>query len=69
MAFFTRINSTVPFLPSDECHSENSTLKNFNEESTKRDIQNTSDNGDSKNVNDMSNHYDYVIDRVLGVEV
>ncbi|XP_974791.2 protein kibra isoform X1 [Tribolium castaneum] len=47
MAFFTRVNSNVPFLPPDECHSKDS------------------EPSDSA----QSGRYEYVVDRVLGVEV
>lgn len=53
MAFFTRVNSNVPFLPSDECH-----------EVMKKDGGGSS-NGDGE----QAGRFEYVIDRVLGVEV
>lgn len=75
MAFFTRVNTNVPFLPNNECHSENDTQQHINEEKNqctnsdnrKRDVGKNGESGDSKN--DPSSRYGYVKDRVLGVEV
>lgn len=75
MTFFTRVNTNVPFLPSDECHSDSSTLKK-NEDSTSC-TNNTSDNSsevkdvasDNGKTNKEQGRYEYVVDRVLGVEV
>lgn len=78
MSFFTRVNTNVPFLPSDECHSENGTLKRNSEENSS--CTNVSDScveisvtesGSSNAVqsNKDLGRYEYVVDRVLGVEV
>lgn len=74
MAFFTRVNTNVPFLP-NECHSENDTQQQLSEEksqctnsdSKKSEVGKSGESGDSKN--DSSSRYDYIKDRVLGVEV
>lgn len=78
MAFFTRVNTNVPFLPSDECHSlddNNISLKKDSEEAE----QCTNDNERNNNVSSVVSEnetattaaarYEYVVDRVLGVEV
>lgn len=76
MTFFTRVNTNVPFLPSDECHSDSSTLKK-NEDSASC-TNNISDStsevkkhaaGDNGKTNKDQGRYEYVVDRVLGVEV
>ncbi|CAG9854227.1 unnamed protein product [Phyllotreta striolata] len=76
MAFFTRSDTNVPFLPShDECHSTNNTLKRSSIEDksdekclvTDEIQENGLDNIDEKN--NSEKRYDYVVDRVLGVEV
>lgn len=66
MAFFTRVNTNVPFLPSEECHSlddNSSTLKRSSEQCNENN--NNSENG----VSEATSRYEYVVDRVLGVEV
>lgn len=80
MAFFTRVNTNVPFLPSDECHSlddNSSTLKRSpevtaeqctNDNSTTNSNNNESNNNSENSVSE-SGRYEYVVDRVLGVEV
>lgn len=78
MSFFTRVNTNVPFLPSDECHSENGTLKRNSEENTSCTNVSDScvgisetkcDSSTAVQSNKESGRYDYVVDRVLGVEV
>lgn len=74
MAFFTRTSSSIPYLPTDECHADNSTLKSSKEDggsSTKTtDIKRNSDKGDNKsNECPSTEQYTYVVDRALGVEV
>ncbi|KAG5886982.1 hypothetical protein JTB14_006623 [Gonioctena quinquepunctata] len=77
MAFFTRTDTNVPFLPSDECHSDNNTLKRSSSEEKPRCtnsevLSNGSiDGGEGGKTDDDENaaRYDYVVDRVLGVEV
>ncbi|KAJ8922722.1 hypothetical protein NQ315_007757 [Exocentrus adspersus] len=70
MAFFTKVNTNVPFLPSNECHSENSTRQRSSEERNQCTNGEEGKSGDGvDNKNDSSNRYDYVKDRVLGVEV
>lgn len=89
MAFFTRSDSNVPFLPTqDECHSTSNTLKRSSTEdkpaavekcclSRCEDIKQIKQNGldDDSIVNgdedaiDTDQRFDYVVDRVLGVEV
>ncbi|KAF5305657.1 hypothetical protein FQR65_LT18678 [Abscondita terminalis] len=76
MAFFTKVNTNVPFLPTEECHS-NVSITEQNEEQSQ--CSNTSENSDNKvaeeiacneNVQETTGgHYEYVVDRVLGVEV
>lgn len=74
MAFFTRTSSNIPYLPTEECHGDNSTLKSSKEDggnskSTNNNKQN-SDKGDNKsNECPSKDQYPYVVDRVLGVEV
>lgn len=74
MAFFTRTSSSIPYLPSDECHADNSTLKSSKEDGGNcnklTDNKQNSDKGDNKS-NECSSkeQYTYVVDRVLGVEV
>lgn len=68
MAFFTRVNTNVPFLPSEECHSlddNSSTLKRSAEQCNNNENNNNSENG----VSEATSRYEYVVDRVLGVEV
>lgn len=64
MAFFTRVNSNVPFLPPDQCHLGKSCdkLTEVNENDVKMKVI----GGENKQ---ESNRYEYVVDRVLGVEV
>lgn len=77
MAFFTRVNTNVPFLPSDECHSldhNSSTLKKSSEEAEQCTNDNQNNNSKESSVvseNDAATaaRYEYVVDRVLGVEV
>lgn len=73
MAFFTRVNTTVPCLPSTECHSEpasslpeSADVEISNIES--RDNESNKSNKDNKNSEGLD-RYNYVLDRVLGVEV
>ncbi|XP_057670637.1 protein kibra isoform X1 [Diorhabda carinulata] len=75
MAFFTRSDSIVPFFPTqDECHHSivDSTKRPMNEESSQSVVGEVNDC--NKNVGDEENstgdgRYNYVVDRVLGVEV
>lgn len=77
MAFFTRVNTNVPFLPSEECSSlddNSSTLKRSSEERADQCIgSNTNDDAPTGGENNDSaietGRYEYVVDRVLGVEV
>lgn len=74
MAFFTRTSSSIPYLPTDECHADNSTLKLCKEDggsSTKTtNDNNSSDKGDNRiNECPSTDQFTYVVDRVLGVEV
>lgn len=74
MAFFTRTSSSIPYLPTDECHADNNTLKSSKENgaSSNKATENkrNSANGDNKsNECPSTEQYTYVIDRVLGVEV
>nr|XP_023013961.1 protein kibra isoform X1 [Leptinotarsa decemlineata] len=68
MAFFTRTDTNVPFLPSDECHSENNTLKRLSEEKPQLTNGEVRANG-LEDGEGNAGRYDYVVDRVLGVEV
>ncbi|KAK9886964.1 hypothetical protein WA026_019222 [Henosepilachna vigintioctopunctata] len=73
MAFFTRVNTNVPFLPSDECHLDRSQLKKTEDVQCLEDSVNKSDCKESerscsKNKESLE-RYDYVVDRVMGVEV
>ncbi|KAF5304566.1 hypothetical protein FQA39_LY09617 [Lamprigera yunnana] len=74
MAFFTKVNTNVPFLPTEECHSNASVSEQMEE----RSQCSTSDSSDNKveeesmcnkDAKETADHYKYVIDRVLGVEV
>lgn len=67
MAFFTRVNTNVPFLLPEQCHAENSHIEN-DAEDMKCEIDDKIDCVDSQKKDD-SGRYDYVVDRVLGVEV
>lgn len=82
MSFFTRVNTNVPFLPSDECHSENGTLKRNSDENASctnvsdncaevnnRETASGNDDNNATQSNKESGRYEYVVDRVLGVEV
>lgn len=78
MYFFTRVNTNVPFLPSDECHSENGTLKRSSKENASctnvsdscvEISESASDGATAVQSNKESGRYEYVVDRVLGVEV
>lgn len=64
MAFFTRVSTDVPFLPSDECHSAEEGKGATGEGGTKDDSENGSNEADA-----TAGRYEYVVDRVLGVEV
>ncbi|KAJ3658274.1 hypothetical protein Zmor_010024 [Zophobas morio] len=64
MAFFTRVNSNVPFLPSDECHSDTTKSKDEPENSEPSEVKNNEAESSGQ-----SGRYEYVVDRVLGVEV
>lgn len=73
MAFFTRTSSRIPYLPTDECHGDTSTLTKSSKEdgsTVKSTDKNNSDKGDNKsNECTATDQYKYVVDRVLGVEV
>ncbi|XP_044747979.1 protein kibra [Coccinella septempunctata] len=70
MAFFTRVNTNVPFLPSDECHLDRLLSKQVEEEKSQCPIENVNRINDNEtNLKESSERYDYVIDRVMGVEV
>lgn len=96
MAFFTKLSSNVPFLPSDQCHQEdtNSLPPVSPSTSTRRDLDleyatcststSTLDNVDAKDnkqIRDKADgvessqngeeptRFEYVVDRVRGVEV
>lgn len=73
MAFFTRVTTNVPFLPSDECHLDRLQSKPTEEEKSQCPLVTTNRNKDNE-TNTTKNkespeRYDYVIDRVMGVEV
>lgn len=73
MAFFTRTSSSIPYLPTDECHADSNTLKSPKENgASNKDTENkwNSDKGNNKsNEYPSTEQYTYVVDRVLGVEV
>lgn len=84
MAFFTRVNTNVPFLPtttsSSECHAldknDNSPSITIDEDNCNKpntDVRENAEGEDDSNRNNKetssSSRYDYVVDRVLGVEV
>lgn len=86
MAFFTRVNTTLPVLPTDECRSEHSTststsmLTRMVEQRTQCNTANSNNTNCNTNNSecdmaknnkskDSSDRYEYVVDRVLGVEV
>lgn len=62
MAFFTRVNTNVPFLPSEDS-LDSSTLKRGAEEA-----EQCTEDGEKVSENEKG-RYEYVVDRVLGVEV
>lgn len=62
MAFFTRVNSNVPFLPTESCHPR----PEESETSKGNEVRDNADGGESKQ---ESGRYEYVVDRILGVEV
>ncbi|XP_017772519.1 PREDICTED: protein kibra isoform X1 [Nicrophorus vespilloides] len=73
MAFFTRVNSKVPFLPSEQCHLEPSSIGEkaedcciLSEDKRSRDKADGIERDDSK---DEQIRYEYVVDREFGVEV
>lgn len=74
MAFFTRTSSSIPYLPTDECHGDNSTLNSWKEDggvhNKSTENKQISDKDDNKS-NECSSkeQYTYVVDRILGVEV
>lgn len=67
MAFFTRVNTNVPFLPPEQCHSEVSQTETDGQ-CLKNLTRDKPEGGDS-NIKEESGRYEYVVDRVLGVEV
>lgn len=78
MAFFTRVNTTLPILPTDECRSEYSTrmveqrtqCNTANSNNTNCNTNNSEcDMAKNNKSKDSSDRYEYVVDRVLGVEV
>lgn len=77
MAFFTRTQMTVPFLPDDENPSSDNKSTDSNEESrhlssNESNNQNfSSKDKDSDSIGDKEKNspYKYVVDRTLGVEV
>ncbi|CAG9820133.1 unnamed protein product [Phaedon cochleariae] len=75
MAFFTRTDTNVPFLPIDECHSGNVATKNSNEDKPPQGADEDSGkvvNEEEKSKNgdqESAARYGYYVDRALGVEV
>lgn len=81
MAFFTTVNTNVPFLPSDECQTvERCRRKGCSdgeqqqrqqqERCLNSEVRENADGVDDNNrVNKETGRYEYVVDRVLGVEV
>lgn len=71
MAFFTRSDSTVPFFPTqDECHHSiaDGAKRPITEETSESVVGEVNDS--NTDVGDKENsRYNYVVDRVLGVEV
>lgn len=65
MTFFTRVNTDVPFLPSEECHSDTGTLKKSDNDGDNAENKESVADGESND----AGRYEYVVDRVLGVEV
>lgn len=70
MAFFTRVNTNVPYLPPEQCHSEDSLL-GTESQGTKSEIKSDVRNSTKgvENQTEESGRFEYVVDRVLGVEV
>ncbi|GJQ65403.1 hypothetical protein Trydic_g7513 [Trypoxylus dichotomus] len=65
MAFFTRVNTSIPFLPNEQANKDDKQQYCSNEDEVVKvdsDAQSSEDKQDST-------RYDYVVDRVLGVEV
>ncbi|KAL3266677.1 hypothetical protein HHI36_010839 [Cryptolaemus montrouzieri] len=75
MAFFTTVNTNVPFLPAEECHVDRTQLRRTEDENPQCLVNNVnrsecaeSEESCLKN-KESSERYDYVVDRVMGVEV
>lgn len=70
MAFFTRVNTNVPFLLPEQCHSEVSSSSQLetNSQGITNEVRDQADGGESQK-KEESGRYEYVVDRVLGVEV
>ena len=74
MAFFTRVNTNVPFLPPKHCLSEDITSKRTETKcqiqiENMRNMKDESKLPESPTTSKDAVRYDYVVDRELGVEV
>lgn len=74
MAFFTRVNTNVPFLPPKHCLSDDVTSKRTEikcqaQIENTRNMKNESKLPESPTASKDSVRYNYVVDRELGVEV
>lgn len=71
MAFFTRVNTSIPFLPSEQTANE----EPANKDDKKQYSNECPEEGAKTEKNEAPDgkkeytRYDYVVDRVLGVEV
>lgn len=70
MAFFTRVNTNVPFLLPEQCHQDGSQNES-DSQGIKSEIRDKANGGEShrQQKDEESGRYEYVVDRVLGVEV
>lgn len=71
MAFFTRINTTIPFLPNEQNSAEESGANKDDKKQCPNNDNEKVGNNESQTSESKkeSTRYDYVVDRVLGVEV
>lgn len=68
MAFFTKVNTIVPILPTEECHSNVSIIVT-DEQSQCKSSENDATCCEKVSLSEKGGPYEYVVDRVLGVEV
>ncbi|XP_031341164.1 protein kibra isoform X2 [Photinus pyralis] len=68
MAFFTKVNTIVPILPTEECHSNVSVIVT-DEQSQCKSSESDATCCEKVSLSEKRGPYEYVVDRVLGVEV